>query len=116
MPCFSPSFTLMHYHLIYMNPASAELEQRRPVWNALSELFLDTELQPYEYQWIAEVLAKSVYTEKELEWILQYEVAPILSANLLSGAGEWDGFDQDWLAAQIQSCSERIKTVADRGL
>lgn len=84
-----------------MNPPSAELEQRRPVWEALSDLFLDTELQPHEQQWIANTLAESSYREAELEWILRHEVAPILGANLLSVAGEWAGFDQDWLASRI---------------
>ncbi|MEO0374565.1 MAG: hypothetical protein AAF329_08070 [Cyanobacteria bacterium P01_A01_bin.17] len=89
-----------------MNPPSEELEQRSPVWDALSELFLDTERQPYNHQWIANTLAESDYTEEELERILRHEVAPILGTNLLSVAGEWQGFDQNWLVTQILQRSQ----------
>src|SRR5437870_3451900 len=37
----------------------ADLQHRRPVWEALSELFLDTELQDYDFGFIARILAES---------------------------------------------------------
>ena len=84
-----------------MKPASSELDRRRSVWEALSDFFLDTELQPRDLLHIARVLAASNYSEDELEFILRYEVAPVLSVNLMSVAGEWAGFDQDWIASEI---------------
>ncbi len=84
-----------------MNLPPGEMAQRHLIWEALSELFLDTQLQTHDHEWIAKVLAQSPYTEDELESILQHEVAPILCANLFNVAGEWTGFDPDWLAPQI---------------
>lgn len=84
-----------------MNQPAGEFVQRHLIWEALSELFLDTQLQPHEHEWIAEVLAQSPYTEDELEWILRHEVAPLLGINLLNIAGEWTGFNPDWIEHQI---------------
>ena len=84
-----------------MRAPSLELEQRRPVWDALSELFLDTELQPEDHRRIARVLSASGYSEPELEQILRLAVGPVLLANLLSVAGQWAGFDLGWLEGQI---------------
>jgi len=64
-----------------------------PVWEALSDFFLDTELQEADYQRIASVLTCSSYTIAEIEEILRYEVYPALRWNLLAIAGEWAGFD-----------------------
>ncbi len=82
-------------------PPAAELERRRPVWEALSRLFLDTELQPDDHRGIARVLAASGYADEELDAILRREVGPVVGANLLSVAGEWAGFDPDWLESEI---------------
>jgi len=84
-----------------MKPASSDLERRRPVWVALSEFFLDTEFQPGDLQRIAQVLADSGYSDEELEYIFRREVSPAVGANLLSVAGEWAGFDPEWLEARI---------------
>ena len=84
-----------------MRAPSLELERRRPVWGALSDLFLDAELQPEDHRRIARVLAASGYSEPELEQILRSEVGPVLLPNLLSIAGEWAGFDLGWLEAEI---------------
>ncbi|MEZ4257125.1 MAG: hypothetical protein R3A78_15660 [Polyangiales bacterium] len=81
--------------------AETELERRRSVWNVLSELYLDTELDGRDCARIAAVLAKSGYTVGQLEEILYRELHPVLHANLLSVAGEWAGFDLDWLEARI---------------
>jgi hypothetical protein len=84
-----------------MRTPSLELERRRPVWDALSELFLDTELQPEDHQRIARVLSASGYSESELEKILRHELGPILFPNFLSVTGAWAGFDLGWLEAEI---------------
>lgn len=74
-----------------------------PVWHAFSELFLDTELQPYDYQYIAKRLSASGYPREELWRILQDEVAPAFSWNLLSVAGEWEG----WSEADVEEIMKR---------
>lgn len=76
-------------------------DERFPVWNALSEFFLDTELDSKDYDRIGTILAESKYTEKELEEILYYEVYPACKWNMFSIAGEWDGFHPEWIMEHI---------------
>lgn len=84
-----------------MPVSSPTIDERVPVWHALSELFLDTELQDEDHQRIARVLAVSPYSQKKLDEILRFEVTPLLKGNLLSIAGEWAGFDKEWLRTQL---------------
>ena len=84
-----------------MRPATEDISERRPVWEALSDLFLDTELQPYHYTPIASVLAGSPYSLEEIKTILIDEVYPVLIWNLQTVAGEWAAFDGDRLQAAI---------------
>lgn len=81
--------------------APEQLEDRRPVWLAMSELFLDTELSRGDVAHMAEALAASPYELPELQAILFDEVAPVLGSNLVSPAGVWSGFDPAWLEQQI---------------
>lgn len=81
-----------------MNPA------RAVVWNAFSELYLDTELSQEDLENIARTLAESPYSPDELQHIFAQEVTPICSSNLVSFAGEWLLFDSDML---IPKCKER---------
>ena len=75
-----------------------ELEVRRPVWEALSELYLDTEP---DWSGVARTCAASPYTPWQIRRILYDEVHPVLHLNLWSVAGVWDGFDQEWLVSSI---------------
>ena len=75
--------------------SAAEIEKRLPAWHALSDLFLDTELQPTGYRHIARVLGSSGYSPAELRAILDEEVAPVFVSNLLSVAGEWAGWGEE---------------------
>ena len=84
-----------------MNATEAQIAERLPVWEALSEFFLDTELQPSDHERIAKTLATSPYTEEEIEDILLGEVCPVCRVNALSAAGEWVSFDRDWLKEKI---------------
>ena len=81
---------------------SAIIEERLPVWEALSEFFLDTELDDAGYNRIADVLASSPYSISEMEGILRHEVYPVLIWNLRNVAGEWAGFDREWLREAIE--------------
>jgi len=84
-----------------------ELERRRPVWVALAELWLDNELDELQRERIAEQLARSPFDERELRAIQDHEVAPVLASNLESIAGEWGGFDPQWLEARCSEAAER---------
>jgi len=83
-----------------MKPAHEDLEHRRPVWAALSDLFLDTDVS-LARSWRVGILAASPYSIKELQEILVDEVYPVCRSNLFSPAGEWVGFDPEWLESSI---------------
>ena len=83
-----------------MKKAAEDLQHRRPVWEALSDLFLDTDTS-LSREWRVEILAASPYSVEELQEILLKEVTPICRWNLVCIAGEWAGFDQEWLEKRI---------------
>lgn len=76
-------------------------DERFPVWEVLSEFFLDTELQEQDYDRIATTLAATDYSTAEIKEILDYEVSPACKWNLYSIAGEWAGFHPDWIMETI---------------
>ena len=83
-----------------MTFSDVQLASRRPVWSALSTLFLDTDTsldRPHR----AEALARSPHSIAEIERILRDEVFPVCSWSGLSLAGEWAGFDEAWLEDRI---------------
>jgi hypothetical protein len=84
-------------------PSGAEIEARAPVWEAFSEFFLDTELGAEDHERIARLLARTRFPVDELEAILVHEVRPVCRGNLLSVAGEWQGFDPDWIRRKAAS-------------
>ena len=86
-----------------MKPPAEDLERRRPVWEALSGLFLDSEIDVPQCDAIAAQLASSGYSVAELEIILWGELCPTLHVNLLSPAGEWAGFDMAEVERRILS-------------
>jgi hypothetical protein len=96
-----------------MKPAAEDLERRRPIWEALSELFLDTELQERDYRWIAEQILGSGYCPSEVSIILWEEVFPAIECNVRHPAGVWDGFSADWLEELILR-SEEKQTIAEQ--
>ena len=77
-----------------------DLECRRPVWEALSSLFLDTDTS-LSRTWRVGILAASPYSIEELQQILIDEVYPVCRSNLWQIAGEWLGFDAQWLESSI---------------
>ncbi|UII29710.1 hypothetical protein LVD17_15530 [Fulvivirga ulvae] len=82
------------------------IDDRLPVWVALSEFYLDTELQDKDYDFIYRQLKDSGKSVKELKAIDLYEVFPALQANLNSVVGEWAGFNEQWLC---KVCAENYR-------
>ena len=78
--------------------------RRRPVWVALADLYLDTELQEDDLQRIAAVCAASGFSWPEIQQINYNEVAPALWFNTQELAGEWAGWDEEWLIERIRQC------------
>ena len=83
-----------------MKPAFYELRQRRPVWEALAELFVATDGTRTRY-WRVRTLAASPYSVAELEEILITEVYPICHANLWRVAGVETDADQFGLERRV---------------
>jgi len=84
-----------------------DLERRRPVWEALSDIFLDTELENSGRIYIAQQIIASNYAPLEIHHILWNEIYPVLKSNLQSVAGVWSGFNIDNLEQQILSGKHR---------
>ena len=78
-----------------------ELRLRRPVWEALAGMFLDTDVSLDRDSRVAR-LAASPYPIDELERILIDEVYPVCGRNLRVVAGVWSGFDPKWLEHEIR--------------
>lgn len=66
-----------------------DLERRTPVWQAMSELFLDTDLSRERKRAIAMMLETSGYSQAELRIIYEREVAPVCYDSLLQADGAW---------------------------
>lgn len=75
--------------------SAEEIDRRAPVWRALSDLFLDTELSTEDFRSIARTIEAAQFSGEEAEEILCKEVAPVFSGNLLVAAGEWQSWDEE---------------------
>ena len=95
---------------------TVNIEQRRPIWLALSEFYLDTELQDSDLRQIAFTILDSPYSFDEVKSINKYEVFPILQSNLLSPAGAWAGFDETWLVEKITKRLNNKTKLSNIGL
>lgn len=91
-----------------------EIRIRRPIWSLLSELWLDTELDERQREHFALELSGSAFSVAELRDIHDREVAPVVSRNLDSIAGEWAGFDLDWLAERCAKAADDRDTLPAR--
>ena len=85
-----------------MNQETEEIGRRFDVWQAFSDLFLDTEIPDRDYEYIAKVVLKAGFTPAEIRTILWFEVFPVLESNLLSPAGVWSGYTRKWLKENIR--------------
>jgi hypothetical protein len=73
------------------------------IWSAiaLSDLFLDKELQSYDFTAIADVLIKTGLSIDGIQRLYKNDVAFHLHGNLKAIAGAWTGFDENWLVTKI---------------
>lgn len=83
-----------------MSASSNPSDPRIPIWIALSDLYLDTDVA-LSHDYIVRTLAAAPYSLEELHEMLMYDVHPALYPNLMSVAGEWAGFDEAWLVERI---------------
>ena len=89
-----------------LQPAAGSAEgERREVWVAMADHFLDTETrQDIPRTALRCMEAGLSVTQARLIW--QYEVSPAVGHNLWNVAGEWAGWDRDWLVARVQQSRE----------
>jgi hypothetical protein len=78
-----------------------EIEARLPLWCALAELFLDTEMQDHDYQAIARAALAGSFSADQVRDIFEREVFPAFAVNLMSVAGAWAGFRPDFVRERI---------------
>lgn len=76
------------------------LKRRSPVWAALSDLFLDTDVSLY-YGEIAETLRKSRFSPEEAEHILFEEVGPVFGVNLIAHDRVWSAWPPEHVRVLI---------------
>lgn len=89
-----------------------ESDEKLKIWRALSDLFLDTEIDELTFKYIARTISESRFSLPEIEEILWYEVYPILESNLRCVAGVWEGWSDEWL---IQHLPASVRPNAIRG-
>lgn len=87
---------------MWTEPAAAVTPGRLKLWQALSTLFLDTEVGDDDFAYIARVIQETGYSVTDAQSILWGEVYPALVPNLLCVAGEWAGWSDEWLLAHLR--------------
>lgn len=100
-----------------MLSAALDLDARRPVWDALASMFLDTELS-LSRESRSRVLAASPYSSLDLEEILIAEVYPICWSNLNAAPGAQPAFKPGSLESmilRIESSSEIVSRLVELG-
>jgi len=85
-----------------MSTTNQLTQQERQAYILLSELFLDTEHTELELNYLTSSLRPLGIPVLTLEYMLRYDLFPILLPNRLSVAGVWQGFNEDWLLQQVQ--------------
>ena len=77
-------------------------EQLVAVWKSMADHFLDTENREGIPQ-TALLCVGAGLTVEEAHEVWLREVSPVVGANLLSVAGEWAGWDEEWLVTKVRA-------------
>ena len=78
-----------------------EDKNRGEVWVAMADHFLDTETR-HDLPLTALRCLEAGLSTAEARDVWRFEVTPAVGFNLLDVAGEWAGWDRDWLVGEIQ--------------
>jgi hypothetical protein len=79
-----------------------QLQKRKAIRIALSDLYLDTELTNGQLLHIARIFKESGFTLETIKEINYREVGPLLLNNVRSVAGEWAGFNANELHDMLE--------------
>jgi hypothetical protein len=90
-----------------------ELARRWPVWDVMSDLFLDTEVR-WDVPHIARRCVESGYDDETLERIFWMEVFPEAIGNLLQVAGEWAALALDEAALIRRAEAGKLPRLGQR--
>lgn len=83
-----------------------EYEDRIALWLAMADHFLDTETRQDIPATALGCVQAGLSTQQAFE-LWRHEVSPAVAANLYSVAGEWAGWNRDWLVARIERARTR---------
>jgi hypothetical protein len=81
---------------------SKTYSEKQRAWLIMADLFLDTDYNDAELGLMARRLSELPFSPDELDALYRKDVSPICSWNLYQVAGEWAGFDEEWLIAEIE--------------
>lgn len=76
------------------------------VWATMADHFLDTETR-HDIPLTALCCIEARLSVDEARDVWRYEVSPAVGFNLCDVAGEWMGWDRDWLVERIESLRKR---------
>jgi hypothetical protein len=81
-------------------PPDQDIDDRTPIWDYLQVFWMDTDPEIL-FPRVVDKCAASKYSLDELKQIFWNEVEPAVGFNMWSIAGEWAGFDVEWLVQRI---------------
>ncbi|CAM3343521.1 DUF7079 family protein [Halomonas lysinitropha] len=88
--------------------AQTLVDERGELWLALAPLWLEREPRETDYASMVAVIQRHDLTVRELEWVFRLELAPVLSRQQMSVAGEWRSFDDYKLMKQLVAHNLRL--------
>lgn len=90
---------------VFLSPE--EISRRLPLWCALADLFLDTDSDPAVYKAIHKIAEENNFSLTETIAILKEDVLPAFGTHLMSVAGEWSGFEEEYVLKKISEALSR---------
>jgi hypothetical protein len=85
------------------------VDERGDLWLALAPLWLEREPRETDYARMIAVIQRHDLSLQQLEWVFRLELAPVLSRQQMSVAGEWRAFDDYKLMKQLVAHNLRLK-------
>jgi hypothetical protein len=81
------------------------------IWHAMSNLYLDNEIDNIDLLLVAEELANTKLSFREMDEIFYTEVHPVLCWNFTVPAGVWGSFDKKHLVQLIREYKKKINSL-----
>ncbi|KGE78913.1 hypothetical protein CVH10_07545 [Halomonas sp. ND22Bw] len=88
--------------------AQTLVDTRGDLWLALAPLWLEREPRETDYARMIEEIERHGLSERELEWVFRLELAPVLTRQQMSVAGEWREFDDYRLMKRLVAHNLRL--------